>query len=192
MDVLPVNESRALMSLYQVGLEGVSSQYDTGNITVTLPIPEDYREYKVFAVYRVHPDGTISPVEGVMIDKTGTSVSFAANRLDTYALATTANIVARPEDEKVYGSIAGIELDYNMLTYLAYGGAALLGVMFVVILVMIIRKRRFLRIYNRSHKHNIVKKGIHGIPAGNAPPPSNPARPEERVAPPRTIQRYGK
>jgi hypothetical protein len=191
-DVLPANQSRALMSLYQVGLEGVGSQYDTGDITVTLPIPEEYRDYKCFAVYRVHSDGTITPVEGVMIDKTGTTVSFGANRLDTYALATTANIVVRPEDEKVYGSIAGIELDYNMLTYLAYGGAALLGVMFVVILVMIIRKRRFLRLYNRSHKQNIVRKGIHGIPAGNAPPPSNPARPEERVAPPRTVQNYGR
>lgn len=192
METRTVTESRALISLNQIGLAGYGSQYETGEITVTLPIPEEYYNYKVFAVYRLYADGTMSPVSRVEIQKTGRSVSFKTNKLETYALATTANITARPAEEKVYGYIGGVEIDYKMLTYFAYAGAALLAIMIVVVVLMIMRKKKFLKTYNRSHKDNIVKKGIQAIPSGNAPPTSNPARPEERVAPPVKIDRLGK
>ena len=49
-------------------------------------------------------------------------------------------------------------------------------------LFMTIRKPdEFLQGYNRDHKKALIRRGIHSIPKGNPPPPSNPANPIERV-----------
>jgi len=52
-----------------------------------------------------------------------------------------------------------------------------------------IRRHRFLAKYNKAHKGALVKRGIDKIPKGNPAPASNPARPEERV-PTEKIVRY--
>ncbi|MFA7663731.1 MAG: hypothetical protein WCY33_02825, partial [Clostridia bacterium] len=79
-------------------------------------------------------------------------------------------------------------VDRGMLIYIAYGGGAIFAIMLVIIIIMILKKRKFLRVYDRAHKGNLVKRGIDAIPKGNPPPPSNPARPEERVANPNKIR----
>lgn len=182
METLPSTASRAIVSMHKVGLSGWGSQYNTGEIEVTLPIPEEFYNYTTFAVYRLYADGTMAPMDGVVINKDGKSVSFPTDRLDTYVLATTANITVREEGDTVYGSVMGIDVDRSMLIYIAYAGGAIFVVMLVIIGIMIYRKKKFLRAYNRAHKGNLVKRGIDAIPKGNPPPPSNPARPEERVA----------
>ena len=66
-------------------------------------------------------------------------------------------------------------------------------VVFVVIIMLVaIRRRNFLRAYNRDHKNALQRRGITRIPKGNAPPISNPARPEERVGDTRAVYHYGK
>ena len=103
---------RKIISINKLGLTGYGSQFDTGEITITLPIPSegeiDYTEYVYFAVYRLSADGTLSPVKNVMRARDGKSVYFNSTQLDTYVLATTANVVVREEPEKIYGSVAGI------------------------------------------------------------------------------------
>lgn len=188
MATLPASASRAIISMHKVGLSGWGSQYNTGEIEVTLPIPEEFYNYTTFSVYRLYADGSLAPMEDVVINKDGKSVSFPTDRLDTYVLATTANITVREEADIVYGSVMGIEVDRGMLIYIAYGGGAIFAIMLVIIIIMILKKRKFLRVYDRAHKGNLVKRGIDAIPKGNPPPPSNPARPEERVANPNKIR----
>lgn len=185
---MPSTASRAIISMNKVGLTGWGSQYDTGTIAVTLPIPEEFYNYTTFVVYRLYSDGTMAPMDNVVINMDGKSVTFPADRLDTYVLATTANITVREEADTVYGSVMGIDISRGMLIYIAYGGAAILAIMLIIIALMVIKKKKFLRNYDRAHKDNLVKRGIDAIPKGNPPPPSNPARPEERVATSRKIK----
>ena len=176
---------RKIISINKLGLTGYGSQYDTGEITITLPIPNegeiDYTQYVYFAVYRLSTDGTMSPVTGVMRARDGKSVYFNSTTLDTYVLATTANVVVREDPETIYGSVGGIEIDAKLLTYITFAVIAMFAVFVVLMLLVALRRRKFLRAYNRDHKNSLQRRGITRIPKGNAPPPSNPARPEERV-----------
>ena len=187
---------RKIISINKLGLTGYGSQFDTGEITITLPIPSegeiDYTEYVYFAVYRLSADGTLSPVKNVMRARDGKSVYFNSTQLDTYVLATTANVVVREEPEKIYGSVAGIEIDATLLTYITFAVVAMFVVFVVIVLLVAIRRRKFLRAYNRDHKNALQRRGITRIPKGNAPPPSNPARPEERVGDTSAVYYYGK
>ena len=187
---------RKIISINKLGLTGYGSQYDTGEITITLPIPTegevDYTQYVYFAVYRLSPDGTLSPVKDVKRERDGKSVSFTSTTLDTYVLATTANVVVREEPEKIYGSVGGIEIDATLLTYITFAVVAMFVVFVVIIMLVAIRRRNFLRAYNRDHKNALQRRGITRIPKGNAPPISNPARPEERVGDTRAVYHYGK
>ena len=188
---------RKIISINKLGLTGYGSQYDTGEITITLPIPSeegetDYTQYVYFAVYRLSADGTLSPVKDVMRARDGKSVYFTSTQLDTYVLATTANVVVREEPDKIYGSVAGIEIDATLLTYITFAVIAMFVVFVVIILLVALRRRKFLRAYNRDHKNALQRRGITRIPKGNAPPPSNPARPEERVGDTKAVYYYGK
>ena len=187
---------RKIISINKLGLTGYGSQYDTGEITITLPIPSEgeinYTEYVYFAVYRLSTDGTLSPVKDVMRSRDGKSVYFNSTQLDTYVLATTANVVVREEPEKIYGSVANIEIDATLLTYITFAVIAMFVVFVVIVLLVAIRRRTFLRAYNRDHKNALQRRGITRIPKGNAPPISNPARPEERVGDTRATYYYGK
>lgn len=177
---------RKIISINKLGLTGYGSQYDTGEMTITLPIPSeegeiDYTQYVYFAVYRLSSDGTLSPVSNVMRARDGKSVYFPSTTLDTYVLATTANVVVREDPETIYGSVGGIEIDATLLTYITFAVVAMFVVFVVLMLLVALRRRKFLRSYNRDHKKSLQRRGITRIPKGNAPPPSNPARPEERV-----------
>ena len=187
---------RKIISINKLSFTGYGSQYDTGEIVVTLPIPTegeiDYTDYVYFAVYRLSADGTLAPVKNVMRARDGKSVYFSTTSVETYVLATTANVVVREEDEKVYGSIGGIEIDATLLTYITFSVVGMFVVFVVIMLLVALRRRKFLRAYNRDHKNALVRKGITRIPKGNAPPPSNPARPEERVGNTKSVYFYGK
>ncbi len=174
-------QSRKILSINRLSLEGAGAEFDTGEITVTLPIPEDYRQYVYFAVYELSPDGTITKIETSRIAPDAESVYFTTDHLSTYILATTANVVVAEEPEKIYGSIAGIEVDATMLTYITYSVVAMFAVFVIIILLVAWRRRKFLQGYNRDHKKALIRRGIHSIPKGNPPPPSNPANPIERV-----------
>ncbi len=179
-------EPRKIVSIKKLGLKGDGAQFDTGEIQVTLPIPTegeiDYTEYVYFNVYRLSNDGgTLIPIEGVMRSRDGKSVYFYTTSLSTYVLATTANVVEREESEKIYGSIGGIEIDATLLTYITFAVVGMFVIFVVLMLIIALRRRSFLRAYNRDHKNALQRRGIKRIPKGNAPPRSNPARPEERV-----------
>ena len=174
-------ESRKILSINRLSLEGAGAEFDTGIITVTLPIPEDYRQYVYFAVYELSPDGTITKIETSRISPDAETVYFTTDHLSTYILATTANVVVAEEPEKIYGSIAGIEVDATMLTYITYSVVAMFVIFVIIILLIAWRRRKFLQGYNRDHKKALIRRGIHSIPKGNPPPPSNPANPIERV-----------
>ncbi|MBO7156047.1 MAG: hypothetical protein J6V83_01445, partial [Clostridia bacterium] len=187
---------RKIISINKLSFTGYGSQYDTGEIVVTLPIPTegeiDYTDYVYFAVYRLSADGTLSPVKDVMRARDGKSVYFTTTAVETYVLATTANVVVREEEEKIYGSIGGIEIDATLLTYITFSVVGMFVVFVIIMLLVALRRRKFLRAYNRDHKNSLVRKGITRIPKGNAPPPSNPARPEERVGNTHAVYLYGK
>ena len=178
---LTAADSRKILSINRLALEGAGAEFNTGEITVTLPIPEDYRQYVYFAVYELSPDGTIKRIETSRIAPDAESVYFTTNTLSTYILATTANVVVAEEPEKIYGSIGGIEVDATMLTYITYAVVAMFVIFVVIVLLVALRRRKFLQSYNRDHKKALIRRGIHSIPKGNPPPPSNPARPIERV-----------
>ena len=180
-NMLTAADSRKILTINRLYLDGEGAQYDTGTITVTLPIPEDYQNYVYFAVYRLSSDGTITRIETSRRTPDGENVTFTTNSLATYILATTANVVVAETPEKVYGSIAGIEIDGTLLTYITYSVVAMFVVFVIIIIAVALRRRKFLQNYNRDHKKALVRRGIRSIPKGNAPPPSNPARPEERV-----------
>ncbi len=176
---------RKIVAISKLGLKGDGAQFNTGEIKITLPIPNDgeinYTEYVYFDVYRLSNDGTLSRIDGVMRSRDGKSVYFYATSLETYALATTANVVEREEAEEIYGSIGGIEIDATLLTYITFAVVGMFVIFVVLMLIITLRRRSFLRAYNRDHKNALQRRGIKRIPKGNAPPRSNPARPEERV-----------
>lgn len=180
-NMLTAADSRKILTINRLYLDGVGAQYDTGNITITLPIPEEYQNYVYFAVYRLSSDGTITAINTMRRTPDGTNVTFTTNSLSTYILATTANVVVAEKPEKIYGAIGGIEIDGTLLTYITYSVVAMFVVFVVIIILVALRRRRFLKNYNRDHKKSLMRRGIHSVPKGNPPPPSNPARPEERV-----------
>lgn len=179
-------EPTKIISIHQLTMEGHGSVFDTGDITITIPIASvgeiDYAsDYVYFGVYRLESDGSIVPVSGMRIAPDGKSVSFPSTGLGTYILATAGNVIPRPADTKVYGSIAGIEIDATILTYITFAVIGMFVIFVVVMVIIAVRRNRFLRSYNRDHKNSLVRRGITRIPKGNPPPASNPARPEERV-----------
>lgn len=181
-NMLTATDPRKILTINRLTLTGFGSQYDTGEVTITLPIPEDYQNYVYFAVYRLSSDGTITPVSGVRRTPDGADVYFNSMQLDTYILAVTANVVVREDPAKIYGSIAGIEIDGTLLTYITYSVVGMFVIFVIIMLIVAYRRRKFLQSYNRDHKKALARRGITKIPKGNPPPPSNPARPEERVS----------
>ncbi len=179
-------EPTKIISIHQLTLEGNGSQYDTGEITITLPIPSDGEvdyasNYVYFGVYKLTSDGSIVPIKTSRLAPDGNSIFFTCNELGTFILATAGNVVPRAADTKIYGSIAGVEIDGALLTYITFAVIGMFVVFVVIMILIAVRRNRFLRAYNRDHKRSLVRRGITRIPKGNPPPASNPARPEERV-----------
>lgn len=179
-------EPTKVISIHQLTMEGYGSVFNTGDITITIPIPSDGEidyasDYVYFGIYRLESDGSIVPVSDMRIAPDGESVSFPSTSLGTYILATAGNVVPRPADTEVYGSIAGIEIDATILTYITFAVIGMFVIFVVVMIIIAVRRSRFLRAYNKDHKNSLARRGITRIPKGNPPPASNPARPEERV-----------
>lgn len=173
--------ARAVLSVYRVSLIGVASQSSTGEVTVTLPIPEDYRQYINFAVYTMNANGTLGEVRNMKINGDGRSVTFTNSELTTFILAVKANIQLSSTENESYGTFLGLELDVEMIRNLAIIGASLFAVILIVVIIIGIRHRRFLNSYNRAYKSGIYRRGIQEIPKGNTVPRRNPLKPEERV-----------
>ncbi|MGN1042931.1 MAG: hypothetical protein ACI4SK_05565, partial [Christensenellales bacterium] len=175
------NAARAVISIYRISLTGSSSQTATGEVTVNLPIPENYRQYVRFAVYEMGADGTVSPVEGMKIEGDGKSVTFKSDGLTTYVLTAKANIQTNDTKEDVYGTFLGLDLDVEMIRTLAIIGGAIFIVVIVVVIIVGIRHRRFLNTYNRAYKSGIYRRGVQRIPKGNTRPRQNPVYENDRV-----------
>lgn len=175
------DDARAVISIYRVSLTGAASQTATGDIIVNLPIPEDYRQYIRFAVYKLGADGTVTPIQGMQIEGDGMSVTFTSDELSTFVLATKANIQANVNTQETYGTFLGLDLDVEMIRTLAIIGGSLLVVIIIVVIIAGIRHKRFLNTYNRAYKSGIYRRGIQNIPKGNTVPRENPLDPDDRV-----------
>lgn len=183
LNTVKSDKPRTIISINKVGIRGAASQTSTGDILVTLPIPEDFYSYVRFAVYRLSPDGTVTEVRGVEIQGDGKSVVFEADSLDTYILATRANIAIREQKDNIYGTIGDIEVDTKMITYIAIATIGIFVILMVVVILTGVRRRRFLSHYNKAHKGSLYRKGVQDIPKGNKPPREHPFK-DERVKTP--------
>lgn len=177
--------ARAIVSIDLIALEGKTSQTATGDITVTLPIPEEWQDYITFGVYKYSLDGSIIPIENMKIAGDGKSITFDTNGLATFVLCAKANISNTTVKTDVFGTFLGLELDVAMVRNLAIAGAALFIVMLLVIVITGIRRKKFLNTYNKAYKASIYRKSIQRIPKGNTMPRTNPLKPEERVKTPK-------
>lgn len=184
LSVLTQNDPRAIVSINRISLTGATSQTATGEITVKLPIPEEWQEYIRFAVYKVTSDGTVSAIDKLEIQGDGKSIIFTSDELSTFVLCAKANIQATKSTSNVYGTILGLELDIVMIRNLAIAGAILFVVVMIVVILTGIRRRKFLNSYNRAYKSSRYRKGIQEIPYGNTYPKANPLKPEQRVTTP--------
>ncbi|MCR4660480.1 MAG: hypothetical protein K5765_00570 [Clostridia bacterium] len=160
-------EPSYIVSIHRISLDGAYSQTTTGELTVTLPIPEDYRGYIYFSVYTLSDDGAMRKVEDSQITKDGESVVFKTESLSTYVLCTRADIKKTETTAGEYGTVLGLPLTTKMIRYLIYGGIALFGIVILVVVIMGIRHRRFLNSYNKAYRHSLYRKGVKGIPKGN-------------------------
>ena len=158
---------RTIVSIYRVALEGAYAQTSVSDIVVTLPIAEEYRNYIYFSVYELSDDGSMKLINGTEIQPDGKSVKFKADKLSTYVMCIKAEMSEKKSEEGVYGTFLGLELDTKMIKYLIIIGAALFGIVLLVVIVLGIRHRRFLNSYNKAYRHSIYRKGVKGIPKGN-------------------------
>ncbi|MBR1747087.1 MAG: hypothetical protein IJ735_02610 [Clostridia bacterium] len=181
MNTITENEARAVVSIYRIGLRGEASQTNTGEVTVNMPIPEDYQQYIRFAVYKMGVDGTITKVENMQIEGDGQSVTFVADELSTFVLAARANIQQSQGSEDNYGKFLGLDIDTTMIRTFLIIGAVLLGLLLVIVIIAGLRHRRFLNTYNRAYRSGIYRRGIQNIPKGNTVPRRNPMSPNDRV-----------
>ncbi len=181
---------RAVIALYKLYLTGESSSNPTGTITIKLTIPAEkdstgteHRSYTAFAVYKYLSDGTLITVKDVKIAADGKSVSFEADTLGSYALASNANVVEKTKDDTVYAKIGSITIDGTMIVYIAIGAAVIFGVLIVVLIITGIRRRRFLDRYDRRHRYGLAARGISSVPKGNPARRRNPLNPNEYARP---------
>lgn len=173
--------ARAVVSVNRISLVGASSQTSTGEVSVVLPIPEEYRNYIKFSVYKVSNDGSVTEINKVIIAGDGKSVSFTSDELATFVLATKANIEGNVPNEGVFGTLLGLELDVTMIRNLAIIGAAIFVIVIVVVVIAGIRNKKFLNSYNRAYRSSIYRRGVQRIPKGNTLPRVNPLNNKERV-----------
>lgn len=175
------NSERAVVSVNRISLVGASSQTSTGEISVVLPIPDDYQQYIRFTVYKLSQEGTVSEMDDVIIAGDGKSVSFTSSELATFVLATKANVEGVVPSEGVYGTLLGLELDTIMIRNMVIVGGALFGIVIIVVIIAGIRHKSFLNSYNRAYRSSIYRRGVQRIPKGNALPRPNPLKTSERV-----------
>ncbi len=184
------SKPRAVIALYKLYLTGESSSNPTGTITINLTIPAEtdstgteHRSYTAFAVYKYLADGTLITVKDVKIAADGKSVSFEADSLGSYALASNANVVEKSEDDTIYAKIGSITIDGTMIIYIAIGAAVIFLVLIIILIITGIRRRRFLDRYDRRHRYGLAARGITAVPKGNPARRRNPLNPNEYSRP---------
>jgi len=175
-----VGDDEAIVSINQITLSGYGSQQQTGKITITLPIPDDYYDYINFAVYRLSSDGTITPVSDMTISGDGKSVNFTDNQLGTYILATKGNITVRPPSKKIYAQVGNIELDGTLLSYIAYVAVGMFVLLLVIMIIMTLKRGGFFHRYNRAYRNSFKGRGVGSVPKGNPPVPTFPNDPAKK------------
>ncbi|MDR2266236.1 MAG: hypothetical protein LBE09_01440 [Christensenellaceae bacterium] len=173
LELMPTSSARAIIYVKKLMLSDLGAQYNTGEITIELNIPNEYKEFIAFGVYKLTSDGSIIPIDNILINAYGTSVSFTSTSLDTYILAVRAEIKGTSTDENVL-NIFDIPIDYTMLTYIAYVAIGLFGVALLVLVLVGIRQRRFVNKYNKKYKNALVRRGLASVPKGNPKPRTNP------------------
>lgn len=161
------NQPRTIVSVYRVQLDGAYAQTAASNIEVTLPITAEYQNYIYFSVYTLSDDGTMALVKDTEIQADGKSVAFSTDKLQTYVLCVRAQMEQTETSEGEYGTILGLKLTTKMIRYLIYIGAALVGLILLIVVITGLRHRRFLNSYNRAYRHSLYRRGVKGIPKGN-------------------------
>ncbi|MDR0751550.1 MAG: hypothetical protein LBF12_03045 [Christensenellaceae bacterium] len=175
LSAMPSTSPRAVIYVKKLMLSDLGAQFNTGDIEISLNIPDEYKEYIKFGVYRLSSDGTASPIDNITIDAFGSTITFSSKSLDTYILAVHADVTVAPEEENVI-TILDIPIDYVMLTYITYVAAGLFGLALVVLIVVGLRQRAFVKKYDKNYKNSLVKRGLGAVPKGNPSPRSNPAK----------------
>lgn len=176
---------RAVTRIVRISFSGENSEKPSGTVTIRIDIPEDYRIYKEFAVYQVLSDGTVVRVNNVRIMPDGRSVTFTSEEAKgTYALAAKANIHHVSEGDKVYGTIAGIEINGTMIMYISIGAGVLFVLLIVIVIITAIRRRRFLDRYDKKHRYGLAARGITAVPKGNKARRRNPLNNDEYMRSP--------
>ena len=112
------DKARSVISINTLSLSGTGSSYELGTFDITLTIPEEYRQYKLFAVYKRSPDRTLHVVENIQRTPDGKQIVFVSQELGTYVLAASSNIQPRSDSGEIYGTIGGIDIDAKILTYI--------------------------------------------------------------------------
>jgi hypothetical protein len=172
---LPPTAPRSIVYVKDFRLTDLGAQFTTGEITVHMPIPRDFQNFRFFAVYILTVEGTIMQVNNVMVDKTGESISFKTTGMNTFILAVDAVIESNPHaDRIIYGKVGDIEVDGILLIYITYAVSALFVVLIAIVVFLGLRHRAFLKKYNRAYKHSLERRGIHNVPKGNPEARSNP------------------
>ena len=160
-------QPRTIVSVNRIQLDGAYAQTSASNISVKLPIPEQYQNYIYFSVYRLSDDGTMMLVKDTEIQPDGKSVKFSTDKLETYVLCVRAQMEETETTEGEYGTILGLKLTTKMIRYLLYFGIGFVGLILLIVIITGIRHRRFLNSYNRAYRHSLYRKGVKGIPKGN-------------------------
>jgi hypothetical protein len=185
LSVIDSSDPQAIVSINRISLTGSTSQTTTGDITITLPIPEEWQDYITFAVYKVTSDGSVSIINDVEIAGDGESVTFVSDELSTFVLCAKANIQGTDVDDSVYGTLLGLDLDVTMIRNLGIVGAVLFALIIIIVIITGARHKKFLSNYNKAYKSSRYRKGIQEIPYGNTMPKGNPLKPDERVKVPK-------
>jgi hypothetical protein len=174
LSAMPVTSPRAVVYVKKLMLSDLGAQFNTGEISISLNIPEEYREYIKFGVYKLSSDGTATPINTIEIDAYGTFVTFTSKSLDTYILAVHADVTVAQEEDNVI-TILDIPIDYVMLTYITYVAAGLFGLALIVLVIVGFRQRAFVKKYDKNYRNSLVKRGLGAVPKGNPSPRTNPA-----------------
>jgi hypothetical protein len=181
LEMEPAERPRSIIYVKEITLTDRGSQFNHGDLTISLTIPSEFQHYRRFGVYRLTVDGTVIRMENVIINNYGDKVSFVTRLQGTYILTVNAEVDQLKPADLIYATVAGIEIDATLLTYITYVSVGLFGVMLLVVIFVAIRHRVFLKKYNRSYKRSVTGKGINAVPKGNGLPRTLPSDVDERL-----------
>jgi hypothetical protein len=193
LNMLSPDVPRGIVYVKEFRLDDWGTQAITGNITVHMPIPEEFNNFRRFAVYILTPNGTIVPVSGVEINAWGTGISFLINTANVTLVlaadtaessdqnASTTMEQANNLRNQTFGRVGDMEIDGELLIYITWSAVSLFVLLLAIVVLLGLRHRNFLKKYNRAYKNSLERKGITRVPKGNPEARSNPSDAHKRM-----------